>query len=47
MHWQTNPDLAGERDKKALATLPESEREAWRKLWVDVEELLKKAQGKN
>ena len=45
--WQTDPDLAGVRDKEPLATFPESEREAWRKLWVQVEDLLAKAQAKN
>jgi hypothetical protein len=39
-HWQTGPDLSGVRDKDALATFPEAEREAWRKLWDDVAELL-------
>jgi hypothetical protein len=45
-HWQTDPDLAGVRDKEAFATLPEAEREAWRKLWGDVEGLLQKVQEK-
>jgi hypothetical protein len=44
-HWQTESDLAGVRDKEALATFPESEREAWRKLWADVETLLHRAQS--
>ena len=39
-HWQTDPDLAGLRDKESLATLPEAEQEAWRKLWADVADLL-------
>ncbi len=46
-HWHTDPDLAGVRDNVALAPLPEVEREAWRKLWADVEELMAKAQGKD
>src|ERR1700730_9914397 len=43
-HWQTDPDLAGVRDKEPLATLPEPEQEAWRKLWAEGEELLKKVE---
>jgi tetratricopeptide (TPR) repeat protein len=43
-HWKTDTDLAGVRDREPLAQLPEAEQEAWRKLWADVEELLKKAQ---
>ncbi len=38
-HWQADADLAGVRDADALAKLPESEREAWRKLWTDVDAL--------
>jgi hypothetical protein len=38
------PDLAGLRDPASLAKLPEAEQEAGRKLWADVEALLKKAQ---
>jgi hypothetical protein len=45
-HWQTDPDLAGVRDKEALAALPEAEQEAWRKLWADMEELLKSLEEK-
>jgi hypothetical protein len=45
-HWQQDPDLAGVRDKEALAKLPEAEREAWRKLWADVADLLRKSGGK-
>jgi hypothetical protein len=41
---QTDPDLAGVRDPQPLAKLPEPEQEACRKLWADVEGLLKKAQ---
>jgi serine/threonine-protein kinase len=40
--WQQDPDLAGLRDEKALAQLPEAERAAWLQLWADVEKLLKK-----
>jgi hypothetical protein len=42
-HWQTDPDLAGLRDPEPPAKLPEPEQEACRKLWADVEALLKKA----
>jgi tetratricopeptide (TPR) repeat protein len=41
-HWQQDPDLASLRDKDALAKLPEAEREAWKKLWQEVEALLTK-----
>jgi hypothetical protein len=30
------------RDKEAFATLPDAEQEAWRKLWAEVAELLKR-----
>jgi superkiller protein 3 len=42
-HWQQDPDLAGVRDPKALARLPEAERKEWAKLWAEVGALLKKA----
>jgi tetratricopeptide (TPR) repeat protein/tRNA A-37 threonylcarbamoyl transferase component Bud32 len=42
-HWQQDPDLAGVRDKVALAKLPEAERKDWAKLWAEVDALLKKA----
>jgi serine/threonine-protein kinase len=45
-HWQTDPDLAGVRDAKALAQLPEAERKRWQDLWADVAELLHKAEKK-
>jgi tetratricopeptide (TPR) repeat protein len=45
-HWQTDADLAGIRDKDAVAKLPAEEQEACRKLWAEVETLLQKAQGK-
>jgi hypothetical protein len=44
-HWKGDPDLAGIRDEEALAKLTESEREAFRSLWRDVEALRKKAGG--
>jgi hypothetical protein len=42
-HWQNDNALAGVRDAAALMKLPAAEREAWRKLWADVAELLKNA----
>jgi hypothetical protein len=44
LHWQKDPDLAGIRDKEALAKLPAEERAACAKLWADVAALLKKAE---
>jgi tetratricopeptide (TPR) repeat protein len=38
--WQTDPALAGVRDREALAKLPDAEREQWQRLWADVTELL-------
>jgi eukaryotic-like serine/threonine-protein kinase len=45
-HWQDDADLVGIRDKDAVAKLPVDEQEACKKLWTDVEALLKKAQEK-
>jgi hypothetical protein len=42
-HWQTDPDLAGVRDKDALGKLLADEQKAWRKLWDDVSAVLKRA----
>ena len=42
-HWQTDADLAGIRDQEALAKLPQSERDDWRKLWEEVSAVLKRA----
>jgi hypothetical protein len=42
-HWQQDADLADVRGSEALAKLPTTEREGWRTLWVDVENLRKKA----
>jgi tetratricopeptide (TPR) repeat protein len=39
-HWQQDADLAGVRDKPALAALPAAERADWEKLWTDVADLL-------
>jgi tetratricopeptide (TPR) repeat protein len=38
--WKRDPDLAGLRDEKLLAALPEEERPACRRLWAGVEALL-------
>src|SRR5262249_13214043 len=43
--WQKDADLAGLRDKEALAKLPAEEGTACERLWVDVAALLKKAEG--
>jgi tetratricopeptide (TPR) repeat protein/tRNA A-37 threonylcarbamoyl transferase component Bud32 len=45
-HWQRDSDLAGVRDKAALAKLPKEEQQAWHKLWADVEAVRKRAQAK-
>ena len=42
-HWQVDGDLKSVRDPDALTELPEPEREAWQKLWTDVEALREKA----
>jgi tetratricopeptide (TPR) repeat protein len=39
--WQQDPDLISVREPKALAVLPDVEQAAWRKLWADVDQLLK------
>jgi tetratricopeptide (TPR) repeat protein len=44
-HWKVDPDLAGLRDKAALAKLPEDEQRACRALWAEVDALLSKAQS--
>jgi tetratricopeptide (TPR) repeat protein len=44
-HWQKDPDLAGIRDRVALAKLRAEERAACEKLWADVAALLKKAEA--
>jgi tetratricopeptide (TPR) repeat protein len=42
-HWTVDADLAGLRDTAALAALPENERTACRRLWADVEDLLRRS----
>jgi eukaryotic-like serine/threonine-protein kinase len=44
--WQSDKDLSAVRDTKALAKLPNAERESWHKLWRDVEALLVSDPGK-
>jgi serine/threonine-protein kinase len=44
-HWQQDSDLARIRDAKALSALPAAERDAWRKLWADVDGLTQAVQG--
>jgi hypothetical protein len=43
-HWQRDADFASVRDREALDQLPENVRDAWRRLWDDVEALRKQAQ---
>jgi tetratricopeptide (TPR) repeat protein len=38
-HWQEDADLTSVRDDKELARLPAPERDAWCRLWADVEAL--------
>ena len=45
-HWQEDSDLSGLRDPAELAKLPADEQEACRKLWVDVQAALDKADAK-
>ena len=42
-HAKNDRDFKGVRE--SLATLPESEQSAWRKLWADMEQLLKQARA--
>jgi hypothetical protein len=46
-HWQKDADLAGIRDKAALARLSAEERGACVKLWADLAALLKSAKPSN
>jgi serine/threonine-protein kinase len=43
--WREDTDLRGIRDDAELTRLPETERVAFRKLWADMDVLLKKASG--
>jgi tetratricopeptide (TPR) repeat protein len=44
-HWQSDPDLAGVRDRDGLARLPDEEREQWERLWSEVAALLRRVGG--
>ena len=41
--WKADTDLAGIRDEKELAKLPEVERATFKQLWHDVDQILAKA----
>jgi hypothetical protein len=45
VHWKGDSDLVSVRD--ALGRLPENERDAWRALWRDVDELLTRVSKKD
>jgi tetratricopeptide (TPR) repeat protein len=42
--WKNKTELGGVRDYEALARLPQSERGGWRKLWADVEQVMRRPQ---
>jgi hypothetical protein len=44
--WQKDADLAGVREIKELAKFPAEEKQAWEKLWTDVQQLHKDAQSR-
>jgi serine/threonine-protein kinase len=46
-HWLQDPDFVGVRGPKALAKLPEAERQGWHELWANVEHTLVRAQEKD
>jgi len=46
VEWKKEIAFAVVRDQHALAKLPAAEREAWQKLWADVEVVLAKARAK-
>jgi hypothetical protein len=45
-HWQEDADLAGIREKEAVAQLPADKQEACQNLWADVAESLQKVRAK-
>jgi serine/threonine-protein kinase len=45
-HWRCDPALASLRDNDAVDKLPQAERDACRKLWADVANLLERTQQK-
>jgi tetratricopeptide (TPR) repeat protein len=44
-HWQKDTNFAGVRGEKALKQLPQAEREAWQKLWTEVQKTLDRARS--
>jgi tetratricopeptide (TPR) repeat protein len=44
-HWRTDADFTGVREAAAIEKLPDEERQAWQKLWADVDALPKKQAG--
>jgi eukaryotic-like serine/threonine-protein kinase len=42
LQWQTDPDLSGVRDREKLAKFSGEESELWSRLWIDVNELLRR-----
>jgi len=44
--WRKDTDFASVREKQALALLPAGERNAWQKLWTDVQDLREQAEGR-
>ena len=46
-HWQHDADFVGVRDPKEIAKLPDEEKQAWQKLWSDVQQLHKAAQSRS
>ncbi|HZU38869.1 MAG TPA: tetratricopeptide repeat protein, partial [Gemmataceae bacterium] len=44
-YWQRDSDLASLRDKSAIGNLADDQRQACRRLWADVETLLRKARN--
>jgi serine/threonine protein kinase/tetratricopeptide (TPR) repeat protein len=44
-HWLQDKDFIGVRGPKALAKLPDAERQEWQKLWEELEKLRKRAAG--
>jgi hypothetical protein len=43
--WQRHADLAGVRDAEAIGKLESAEQAAWRELWRDVANLLRRLEG--
>jgi hypothetical protein len=41
--WKADPALAGIRDPKALAGLPDAERAGWQALWAEVDAAIARA----